>query len=164
MPRRGFVSVRLSPQQCAASADWLRNSYTLPIPHPGMDPGYDQECREHRDYLICKFEKCARRKSAQNASRLITRVAAEWFGLFIYITKAIDSTRDAPLVRTAMSACFDAAIMRGPGRRRIDRTIDEIEALSLGSASDGYGAGHRTRLFTRVEEQRALAEDFDVLD
>lgn len=164
MPRRGFVSVRLSPQECAAAADWLRNSYTLPIPNPRMDPVYDQECRAHRDYLIYKFEKCARRKSALNAGRLITREAAGWFGMLMYNTRAIQTTRGAPAVRTAISACYDAALIRGPGRPRVDRTIEEIEALPLGSVSDGYGAGHRTRLFTRAEEQLAAAEDFDVLD
>jgi len=142
MPRRGYVCVRLSSQECAAAAEWLRNSYTPPKPNPMMDEAFEEECRENRAYLIKTFEKCARRKAADNARRELTREAAVWFGERLY-SKAFRTTRAAPAVQAAMNACYEAGLMRGRGRRRIDRTADEVSALALGSVLDGNGARHR---------------------
>lgn len=155
MPRRGFVAVPLSPEQCAASAEWLLKSYN---PQPTLlgDPEYTARARLCAAHLANKLEKAGRRKSAAHAVRTLERQLAAWFGSVLDAC-AVTGRFPPRLVVEAMRACR-AEAGKGPrGAKQKHRTADEVDRLALGNPFGESDERYRSKLRRRAAKDARIS-------
>lgn len=112
LAKAGFVKVALSPRECAASAHWLLSAYITPEPTLLGSPDDSERARANADRLAVQLGKAARRRTGEQAARLLDRRLAGWFGGLLDGVVLGTMPRPPASVSSAMHACRRAALLR----------------------------------------------------